>query len=209
MMKVLAIIGSGGHAKVVAEAAKLSGWGKILFFDDMLAAGDNGKKIAIQGTTVELLNDISQFHGVIIAIGDNNVRLAKYQLLLQNKIKLMNIIHPRAIIASATIIGPGTVIVAGAIINVDACIGAVNIINTGATIDHDCILGDGVHICPGVHLAGGVEVGTGSWIGIGASVKQSIKIGNNTIIGAGAIVVNDIPANVIAYGVPAKIVKRL
>ena len=63
--------------------------------------------------------------------------------------------------------------------NADARIGAACIINTGATIDHDCVIGEGVHICPGAHLAGDVRVGDRSWIGIAATIRQGITVGRD------------------------------
>jgi acetyltransferase-like isoleucine patch superfamily enzyme len=81
------------------------------------------------------------------------------------------------------------------------------IVNTGATIDHDCVLGDGVHVCPGAHLAGEVRVGDETWIGIGASVVQSVCIGSRAVVGAGAVVIGDVPDDVTVVGVPA-VIKR-
>jgi acetyltransferase-like isoleucine patch superfamily enzyme len=77
--------------------------------------------------------------------------------------------------------------------------------NTGSSVDHDCSLGDGVHICPGARLSGGVVVGGFSWLGVGSSVIQQVKIGVDTIVGAGAAVTGDLPDQVTAVGVPATI----
>jgi len=82
------------------------------------------------------------------------------------------------------------------------------ILNTLSSVDHDCQLGDFVHISPGAHIAGEVQIGDGSWIGIGASVIEGIKIGRNCIIGAGAAVIADVPDGVTVVGVPAKPIHR-
>jgi len=50
-------------------------------------------------------------------------------------------------------------------------------------------------------------IGRYSWIGAGAIVIQGIKIGENVTIGAGSVVINDIPDNTIVVGNPAKIIK--
>jgi len=78
------------------------------------------------------------------------------------------------------------------------------IVNTGATIDHDCIVGDFAHIGPGVHLAGMVKVGAGAFLGIGSVVLPGLAIGEWSMVGAGAVVIRDVPDRVTAYGVPAK-----
>ena len=101
-----------------------------------------------------------------------------------------------------------SIVVAGAVLNAESVIGQNVIINTLAGVDHECVIGDGAHIGPGAHLGGGCRVGRGTWIGIGACVKDRIAIGENSIVGAGAVVLNDIPSGVIAYGVPAKVVRK-
>lgn len=88
--------------------------------------------------------------------------------------------------------------------NAGACIGRGAILNTGCSVDHDCILGMTVHVSPGARLAGGVIIGEGSWIGIGASVKQLVRIGSRVIVGAGAVVLADVPDGITVVGVPAR-----
>ncbi|MCK6372245.1 MAG: pilus assembly protein, partial [Gammaproteobacteria bacterium] len=82
------------------------------------------------------------------------------------------------------------------------------IVNTGATVDHDCRLADWVHVCPGAHLCGDVHVGQGSWIGAGSVVRQGIRIGEGVTLGVGAACIRDLPAGVIAVGVPARAMRR-
>ena len=76
----------------------------------------------------------------------------------------------------------------------DTTLGEHTIINTGATVDHDCVIGDFVHIAPGAHLAGNVHVDEGALLGIGSCVIPGCKIGKDTIIGAGATVICDVPS---------------
>ena len=93
---------------------------------------------------------------------------------------------------------------AGVAIEADTLIGKHCIINTFSSINHECRIGDFVHISPNATLCGGVEVGEGSWIGAGAVVIQGIKIGKNCMIGAGAVVIRDVPDGTTVAGNPAK-----
>ena len=94
-----------------------------------------------------------------------------------------------------------------AIANTGSSLGDHCIVNVGATISHDTNVGRYVNINPGAHLAGNVSVGEGSYIGMGAKVIQGRSIGKWTVVGAGAVVTTDLPANVTAVGVPAKVIK--
>ena len=88
-------------------------------------------------------------------------------------------------------------------------IGEASIINTKSSGDHECILGDGVHIAPGVTLCGCVKIGSYTMISAGAVVVlPRIGIGPNVLVGAGSVVIRDLPDNVVAIGVPAKVVRE-
>jgi len=79
-------------------------------------------------------------------------------------------------------------------------------VNTAATIDHDCVIGDGVHIAPGARLCGGVRVGAGSFIGAGSVLIPGVRVGANAVIGAGSTLLDHVSDNVRAAGSPARIV---
>lgn len=203
-MKKLAILGASGHGKVVADIAECCGWNVIEFFDDAWPAIDSNGHWQVIGDTATLIQALSQYSGVIVAIGNNRVRATKLKLLFNSQAALVNLIHPDAIVSRYSSIGAGSVVMAGVIVNVDTTIGEGAILNTGCSIDHDCLLGSCVHVSPGAHLAGLVSVGDESWIGIGACVRQSTSIGARAIVGAGAAVVFDLPDGVTALGVPAR-----
>ena len=207
-MKRLAILGASGHGKVVADCAECAGWKEIVFFDDAWPKCEVNGAWFVIGDTEALLNNLSDYDGVVIAIGDNSIRLKKHAELLAFDASLVSIVHPNAQISQYVQLGIGSVVMAGVVINVDSKLGCSCIVNTAATIDHDCIFGDGVHISPGAHLAGGVNVGDRSWIGIGANISQLVTIGEDTIVGAGAAVINDIDAQCTVAGVPAKLLPK-
>lgn len=88
-------------------------------------------------------------------------------------------------------------------------IGEHSIVNFNTSISHNTIIGSFTTVCPGVSIAGNVNVGDGCWIGIGATVIQGVKIGSNSFIGAGSVVISDIPENALAYGNPAKVIRKI
>ncbi len=204
----LTIVGASGHGKVVAEAALVSNWAAVEFYDRAWPDKQQVGRWAVAGDDATLWADLTRKDGVIVAIGDNWTRLMLLERLRQSGAKLVSIVHPMACISETARLGAGTVAMAGAIVNADAVVGIGGILNTGCSVDHDCVLGDAVHISPGAHLAGDVHVGDRSWIGIGASVRQGVRIGAGVIVGAGAAVVSDIADGLTVVGVPATPMRR-
>ena len=203
-MTQLVIVGAGGHAAVVAEAAELVGvWEQICFVDDKYPELSNIIDLPVVGNfsaIPDLVNDNAEF---VIAIGNNRTRLKLHREIVEAGGRVVSVIHPSAVVSASATIEKGTVVMAQAAINARATVGAACIINTGATIDHDCRLESAVHISPGAHLAGGVSVGECSWVGIGASVVNNVLIGSNSIVGAAAGVLKDVSADVTVVGTPA------
>lgn len=206
-MKTLAIVGASGHGKVVADAAVSSGeWNAVVFYDDAWPQKIRNGNSSIVGNTQSLLA-VNEKPSIIIAIGNNKIRLEKQQQFAATGFDLATVVHPTAVISTNATIGNGTVVMAGSVINADAQVGEACIINTNAVVEHDCVLADAVHISPGACLAGGVFMDECSWLGIGASVIQLKKIGMNVVVGANSAVVTDLPDNVTAVGAPARIIK--
>lgn len=209
--KPIVVWGASGHALVVADILRLRKEFHILGFLDDVDQKRKGERFCdstVLGGREQL--DILFGEGVrhfIIGIGDCSVRTRLAEQVRQKGYSLETAIHPQAVISSDAVLGAGTVVAAGAVISPRVEIGENVIVNTSASVDHECIIADDVHLSPGVRLSGGVTVGCGSWIGIGAIVKEKVRIGANSVVGAGAVVLNDIPDNVVAYGWPARVIR--
>ncbi|WP_211185170.1 acetyltransferase [Pseudoalteromonas arctica] len=205
MTNKLAVVGASGHGKVIADIAEQLGF-IVNFYDDAYPSKTYIEHWPIHGTCADLIalnNTSTTPNDVVVAIGNNNIRQQKIQLLQQNGFNLITLIAPTAVISQYATIAQGSVVFAGAIINAFANIGIGCIVNTSAIIEHDCAIGDFTHICPNTALAGGVIIGSKSWVGIGSQIKQLIVIGDNCMIGAGSTVIKNIPDNVTAFGSPA------
>lgn len=207
-MKSLAILGASGHGKVLADIAELVGWGTVHFFDDGWPEKQQIGPWDVVGNTQSLISESPSYQGVIVAIGNNAIRLAKQLILEQAGCHLINLVHPSAVVSKYAILESGSVIMANAVINPFSQLGRACIVNTSATVDHDCVLSDGVHISPGANLAGGVTIGQCSWVGVGAAVRQLITIGDDVIVGAGAAVVSNLSSNNKFVGMPAKLLSN-
>lgn len=212
-MKKVLIWGASGHAEVVADIIRLCGEYEIIGFLDDVNRDRHGARFC--GATIvggrDRLAEYRQrgVEHLILAFGDCKMRLNLSSWIQTQGFSLATAIHPRAVVASSAEIAPGVVVAAGVVINPSASIGVSTIINTCASVDHECRIGNAAHICPGVCLAGKVIVGQAAWIGIGAVVKDRVHIGDNAVVGAGAVVISDVPASVVAFGIPAKFVREV
>ena len=199
-MKNVIIIGTGGHAKVIADIVIKNG-DKIYGFLD----SDKEKKFFLGYRVLGTEFDYNKFPDCffIIAIGNDKIR-EQISKILTNA-KWYNAIHPSAIISSIDVtIGEGTVVMANAVINSCARIGNHCILNTSSIVEHDNVIADFSHVSVGVKLGGTCSIGRHTWIGIGATITNNINICDNCIIGAGAVVVKNISVSGTYIGVPAK-----
>jgi sugar O-acyltransferase (sialic acid O-acetyltransferase NeuD family) len=197
----VAVIGAGGHAKVVISTLLAAGFEVACVYDDDSSKwGSEVLGAPVRGPVAEI--ESNPRLKAIIAVGDNGAREKMAGRFEQ--IEWLAVVHPAAYVHPSVKIAEGTVVFAGAVIQPDAVIGAHAIINTGATVDHDCAIGDFVHVAPGTNLAGGVRVGRGAFLGIGSAVIPYRSIGEWTTVGAGGVVIDDLPARITAVGVPAR-----
>ena len=198
MMKKLVIIGASGQGKVIADIAIKNGYRDIFFLDDNESINEcSGYPVIGKSSEVGNLDA-----DVIVGIGNADIRKQIQETIDENK--LVTLAHPSAVVAEDVMMGAGTVVMAGAVINPGARVGKGCIINTCSSVDHDCVVGDYVHIAVGSHLCGTVTVGDGTWIGAGATVSNNVSICPDCMIGAGAVVVKNIDLAGTYIGVPAR-----
>ncbi|SMF34241.1 acetyltransferase [Desulfovibrio gilichinskyi] len=206
-MKKIIIMGAGGHGQVVADALMLmKGAEPVAFLDENPAViGKSVLGIPVPGGN-EHLSKI-EHDGVVIALGNNQLRKRIFEELTAAGETLFTVIHPSAIISPSVKIGTGCMILAGAVINTGAEIKDNTIINTNSTIEHHNVIGPHAHIAPGATLGGEVIVGEESMVGIGATVLPRVTIGNRAMLGAGSTATGNIAEDITAAGIPAKRLK--
>jgi sugar O-acyltransferase (sialic acid O-acetyltransferase NeuD family) len=201
------VLGSGGHAKVLIDILRINNI-KIIGTVSPISGelnerlripwlGDDDAILQYSVDSVLLVNGIG-------SVGSTLKRRQLFEKFKSLNYNFSNVIHPSAILASDIILEEGIQLMAGVVVQTGSHIGRNSIVNTGAIIDHNCWIGEHVHIAPRGTLSGGVFIGNGVHIGTGASIIQNIRIGTNSIIGAGAVVTSNISEGVIAKGIPAK-----
>lgn len=199
-MNGVLVVGAGGHAKVAIATLQAVGLEVAGVLDDRTELwGETVLGCPVLGGREQLEHTLGR---AVLAIGSNAVR--REIVALFPNTEWISIIHPAATVHESVQIGAGTVIFAGAVIQPGTTLGQQVIVNTGATIDHDCFLGDYVHVAPGVHLAGTVHLEEGVFLGTGCAAVPGVRVGRWTTVGAGGVVVRPLPANIVARGIPAR-----
>ncbi|MBN1382391.1 MAG: NeuD/PglB/VioB family sugar acetyltransferase [Deltaproteobacteria bacterium] len=212
-MEPLIIIGAGPQGRIIPDivAARhdLELWGFVDVADEKRFLMADAVRFPIYGPDIFPDGLKNRFPDAFILIThDSQRRSFLISQATEAKLPLANVIHPSAIISPQCRLGRGILIAPHVIIGPGAAISDHCIINSAATVDHDSILAENVILAPGVHLAGHVKVDTGANIGIGVSCIPGVKIGANSLVGAGSVVTKEIPANAVAVGVPAKVIRN-
>lgn len=120
-----------------------------------------------------------------------------------------NLIHSSCFVSRTAQLAGGLIMEPLSVISAHTAVGFAVNIRRGATIGHHGRIGDFVSINPGVTIGGKVQIGDRATIGIGAVVLDGIEIGGDSFIGAGSLVTHPIPAGVVAYGSPCKVVREI
>lgn len=212
-VSAICLVGGGGHALVVAEAARLQGLDIVGYFDDrganclmQLSAtwlGNIASAFVLPSVVAQnsIVFEKQEATPRILAIGDLPSRT---RFLNFGGVPYASVLHPSSVVSVGAQVGVGVFVAAGAVVNCNATVDDHAIVNTRAIVEHDCVVGRNVHIGPGAVLGGGVRIGQNTLIGLNASVKPSVSIGENSVVGAGAVVVQDVASNQVVMGVPAK-----
>jgi sugar O-acyltransferase (sialic acid O-acetyltransferase NeuD family) len=205
------IIGAGAQGRIIAETWRAQDPQRVLSFLDDAAAlrGQCVQGIRVTAGVDALASLDLADSGVVLAIGDNGRRLELARRWDARGVPWASVVHPSAVLMPSAEVGGGTVVFAQAVVNSGARVGRHVIINSAAIVEHDTVVEDGVSLSPGVCMGGRVHLERGAFIGAGATLAPRVRIGAGTVVGAGACVVDDLPPGVLAYGVPARVVRAL
>lgn len=209
MVKNLIIVGASGFGREVAWLVERINdvnpeWNLLGFIDDNPdIEGELVDGYKVLGTTDKTDKYKDAFY--VCAIGSSKIRRQVVEKM--GEVRFATLIDPSVLISPRVAIEKGTIICAGTIVTVDVSIGKHVIINLDCTIGHDAVLHDYVTLYPSVNISGGTDLGESCEMGTGSQIIQMKTVGSQSIVGAGSVVVKDIPEKCTAVGSPAKPIK--
>ncbi len=211
-MKNLILIGGGGHCRVVLDVIKEGGEFNVIGIIDVkekIGNRVNGVEIidSDENLSKYFENGIEYAFIALGSVGNPTRRILLYKKVREIGFKVPAIVSNNAVLSKNVFWEDGVFINKGVMINDNVSIKSNAIINTGSIIEHDCDIGEFVHISPGSVLSGNVSIGKNSHIGTNATVIQGIKIGENSIVGAGAVVTKNVLSNTVVVGNPARFLR--
>lgn len=212
-MKKIYIIGAGGFGREVAWLIERINqtrpeWQLQGFIDDNVQIHGSMEDFYPVLGGCELLEQCCEEVWAVCAIGAAAVRERVIHKVAGFKnVRFATLIDPSVMMSPSVALGEGAIVCAGTICTVDITIGRHVIINLDCTIGHDVIIEDFVTIYPSVNVSGCAVIERGVELGTGAQIIQGKKIGCETIVGAGAVVIRDLPEKCTAVGAPAQPVK--
>lgn len=212
-MKNIAIFGAGGfgrEVKTIIDAINTQNsntYNFIGFYDDGIEKGSVVNGFPVLGG-VDDLNKIIFNLELVIALGDSKVKKKIIKKIENELISFPTLIHPKASVSSDYVkLGKGCIICEGTIITCNITIGNFVVFNLMCTVGHDTVIEDFCAFMPAVNISGEVLIRESVYVGTGAKIINLLEIGENTIVGAGAIVSKSLPDNCTAIGIPAKPIK--
>lgn len=200
------ILGFGGHARSVADVALSAGITSLLFVDENAKPGEHFVGHPVHAT---FETSIPEGWACMPAAGSNQRRKEQVAFLQAAGLPIATLVSPYATIGVGAEVAAGCFVGHHAHIGPMARVGLAGIVNTGAVIEHDCVVGDFVHVSVNATTAGRSKLGNFVFLGAGATVIDGIEVSDNVVIGAGSVVISSIHCPGTYVGVPVKQVQPL
>ncbi|MDE6320771.1 MAG: acetyltransferase [Muribaculaceae bacterium] len=204
------IIGAGKYGEVYLSYLKESGVDVIGFLDDDTTHANLIGGLPLLGKT-DILPDLREKFGVeaiYCPLGNNELRVKFLQQAKALGYSIPNFIHPSVIMSPNVKLGEGIYILLGSNImpftEIEDCV----MISMNVNVAHHNILKKGTFLSTGCNFGASIVAEENTYCGIGSTIMTGLhRLGKDCLIGAGAVVIKDVPDGAVMAGVPAKLIK--
>lgn len=211
-MSRVIVIGGSDQGRQVIDAILARGFHTAVgVLDRSMTRGREVLGVPVLGADDELSVCAAEFGAdeYVVAIGDNagRGRVLQASRGAAPHLHPATIVHPSAVLGHEATLGEGSIVLAGAVVGNGCVIGPGVLLGIHSSIDHDGVMADHASLGPGATTGGTVRIGRATAVGLGASLIHGVTIGDDTVVGAGSLVLEDVPDRVVAYGVPARVIR--
>lgn len=145
---------------------------------------------------------------MFVPIGNNPIRMKILKSFEDKGFNIPSFIHPQAIIHPSVKLGKAVYVLPGTNIMPLSEVGDFTMISMGVNIAHHTSVSEACFFSQGTNVGASIDIEELAYVGIGATIMTGVKtVGANSLIGAGAVVIRNVPANSVMAGVPAKVIK--
>ena len=146
-----------------------------------------------------------------LSMGNNQIRKVVFEKITAMGGCVPTIIHPKADVSKYAQLGKGVIIHSNAVVHPEVNIGDNTVVSCNCTLGHQSQLGKHCYVAGNALIGAYAQIGNQVFIGLSAVlISDKVKsIGDNTVIGAGAVVSSSVESNVVVAGVPARVIKKV
>lgn len=206
------IIGAGTYGEVYLAYLQEAGVDIVGFLDDdPKFEGKEVRGVPVLGgiSALETLKDSDGIEAVYCPLGNNILRVKFLSFARELGYKTPNYIHPSVIISPNVTIGEGVYILLGTTIMPHTVIKDFVMISMGVHVAHHNVLDEGVFLSTGCNFGASIHAHKYAYCGISSTIMTGLHtLGEECLIGAGAVVIRDVEPKAVMAGVPAKVLKH-
>ena len=211
MSRVL-VIGGSDQGRQALDVLQCAGQHEVVgVLDRGLPIGSevNGHPVVGRDDELAAAAGLMRADAYLVAIGDNFTRgrITGAARAACPDLALVSAVHPASVVSSSALVGAGAIVMASAVVSNGCVVGDGVLLGTKASLDHDCEVGAYASLAPNVTTGGKVRVGAYTALLLSASVIHGVAIGAHAVVGAGALVLDDLDDLVVAYGIPARVAR--
>lgn len=204
----LVIYGTNGSAKEIYDLAKMiNRWSEIMFLNDYIPAGEFRECKCMSYEEFKVRYSTEEVE-ICIAIGEPTAKKVLYEKIKGDGFCLATLVCPDAIISPSAVIGEGVIIKYHVIISAEAVIEDNVYIQSNVIVGHNVVVKKHCQLSSYVHISGNTVIEEGVYIGVHCPIRERINIGRNSILSMGAVVLKDVPEEVVVMGNPARVIAK-